>query len=283
MRAPRRHAFTLVELLVVISIIALLVALLLPTLASARKAARIILCGSQLRQHGVGMNAYQVDSQGHYPLFGGAVGDVGYGRIGSPGSSGTRGWSTIDFDPAYYNTFGSYIGLTNDNAGNTPRSSLAPIKYCPVVDWFNYGPNTFANVGFTTWTSGLPGYSYYTGRKMFVPPGGSGYFEFDTVERRENTRELLMTDIIMQATEPYFSWGYTTLDPAVPWFNPHVDRSCTISPSGSFNELAADGHVANLRFTATTQLTTDYPHIYFEGQVVGPVSSLGDGPYAITP
>ncbi|MCO6045659.1 DUF1559 domain-containing protein [Aeoliella sp. ICT_H6.2] len=59
----KRHAsaFTLVELLVVISIIAILVALLLPAVQHAREAARISMCNSRLHGLAIGMLSYEVD------------------------------------------------------------------------------------------------------------------------------------------------------------------------------------------------------------------------------
>ena len=52
-RTSRGCAFTLVELLIVIAIIALLAALLLPTLARGKAAAKSAACKSNLRQLGV--------------------------------------------------------------------------------------------------------------------------------------------------------------------------------------------------------------------------------------
>jgi prepilin-type N-terminal cleavage/methylation domain-containing protein len=66
--AGSRGGFTLVELLVVISIIALLVALLLPSLKQAREAGRKVVCGSNLRQIGIAFHSYATDSRSAFPV-----------------------------------------------------------------------------------------------------------------------------------------------------------------------------------------------------------------------
>jgi prepilin-type N-terminal cleavage/methylation domain-containing protein len=60
----RKRAFTLIELLVVVAIIALLVAILLPSLGRAREMARRSMCGSNLRQVGLALVTYSQDSNG---------------------------------------------------------------------------------------------------------------------------------------------------------------------------------------------------------------------------
>ena len=64
----RLHGFTLVELLVVIGIIALLIAMLLPSLNRAREAAARIKCGSNLRQIDTGLVAYAATFRGFIPI-----------------------------------------------------------------------------------------------------------------------------------------------------------------------------------------------------------------------
>ncbi len=62
MQKPRR-GFTLIELLVVIAIIALLIGILLPALAKARRAGRGAVCKSNLKSQGTGMASYATDFQ----------------------------------------------------------------------------------------------------------------------------------------------------------------------------------------------------------------------------
>src|SRR4051794_32933413 len=83
-RPHQRHAFTLVELLVVIGIIAVLIAILLPVLKRARLEAQKTQCQSQLRNIGQALCMYVTETRGFVPIQNGDVPDY--------------------YDPAVYNT-----------------------------------------------------------------------------------------------------------------------------------------------------------------------------------
>src|SRR3569833_53312 len=62
-------AFTLVELLVVIGIIALLISILLPALTKARYQAQLTTCMARLQQFSHAMNIYAAEHRGVLPRF----------------------------------------------------------------------------------------------------------------------------------------------------------------------------------------------------------------------
>jgi prepilin-type N-terminal cleavage/methylation domain-containing protein/prepilin-type processing-associated H-X9-DG protein len=99
----RREGFTLIELLVVIAIIAILAAMLLPALATAKLKAQRAQCVSQLKQLGIGVNLFATDHNDMYP-------PAGFGT-GSPTSS--------DVQLSWDDYINRYIG------GNIPDNDLA--------------------------------------------------------------------------------------------------------------------------------------------------------------
>src|SRR4029079_10611205 len=62
-----RRAFTLVELLVVIGIIAVLIAILLPALSAVRENARRTTCAANLKNWGMAAHAFAVQHKGVFP------------------------------------------------------------------------------------------------------------------------------------------------------------------------------------------------------------------------
>ena len=80
MRRPANHggAFSLVELLVVLGILALVMGIVLPAVGTARDAAKRTQCLSNLRQLAAAAHGYAADNDGSYPSTYYSVGPVGY-------------------------------------------------------------------------------------------------------------------------------------------------------------------------------------------------------------
>ena len=64
---PKGRAFTLIEVLVVVAIIALLVSILLPSLRQARQVARRTMCNTNMHDLGISLNTYAQENEGYFP------------------------------------------------------------------------------------------------------------------------------------------------------------------------------------------------------------------------
>lgn len=114
-RGKARTAFTLVELLVVIGIIALLISILLPTLSSARRSAKSLACLSNQRQLGIGFQSFTIEHNNWMPKawFNDTPRD--YGR---PEQSGYEDWGFRFPTWGWEDTIVPYIGAESFQDGS---------------------------------------------------------------------------------------------------------------------------------------------------------------------
>jgi prepilin-type N-terminal cleavage/methylation domain-containing protein/prepilin-type processing-associated H-X9-DG protein len=129
-----RAAFTLVELLVVITIIGILVALLLPAVQAAREAARQLRCSNNLKQIALGV----LDYESQFGMF--PISIAHYQESNWPGDGNGLSWMVgiLPFveQQGLFNSI-NFRGRVSDNLGmlrpenRTVIKTALPLYYCP--------------------------------------------------------------------------------------------------------------------------------------------------------
>jgi len=157
------RAFTLVELLVVISIIALLIAILLPSLRKARRQAKATVCRSQLRTLGQGIMMYALDNDdvlvpARMPNVGDGINWRGHVAGG------------LKYRPTFLAVMGAYVGVP---AFDDPQPEKASIdQEGEDGDRQNYSNKIYVCPAVADWTderNGCYGYNYqFLGNYRFL-------------------------------------------------------------------------------------------------------------------
>lgn len=148
--APQSHgpresrAFTLVELLVVIGIIALLISLLLPALNKARQAAQRAQCLSNMRNMQIAQWNYATDNHGYLV-------QTGLGHNGE----------ASDVPLSWFTTLSKYYGgrlsprCPSDYSPYWPEGSPVPGTVPPAYRMTSYGVNDFLDKDRCPWGPGF--------------------------------------------------------------------------------------------------------------------------------
>lgn len=226
----RRRGFTLIELLVVVAIIALLIAILLPSLSRAREQARATVCLSNLRILGTALHLYLSDYKDRFPQRG-----LSHG-------------GQDDLDRSWVIQMARELGQSDDiRRCPSDKSPYWQEPYNDLLRRSSYASNDFLT------------------RVVDPGPGGvrklpDGRDPFDRVDRVHNpTRTIFWVELAEQVRDPVTA--YVTSDHVHPelWIGGNADEVRTAALQmveynlhlGRANYGFVDGHANPERFEDT--------------------------------
>lgn len=219
----RRSAFSLIELLVSISIIAVLASLLLPALGTVKRAAQSIRCGGNLRQMAMAVLGYAQDNDGYLVSYriGGvlwhdslapyAEADTASGSLNMNGSSVFLGCPAWNYPgAAHWTKLGYGMPLVNNKGTSRPFKS----------DWYWAGSEPIRD--------GLLGELTMAGKRILIGESAVKYLEASGNPAR------------------WILWNSYKYDQTL-WSNPTATPPANpVRHTGRANYAFVDGHVQSL-------------------------------------